>query len=155
KLGGFHPFQYRIVAKNLPTSYAASGLPNGLSVNTETGLISGTPAQVGTFKTTISATNANGTSSVEVAITILPPLYPTGGTLTVTPDSPVLPGAALHAAADGWMDSDGPLTYEFFLDGASLGAGTTAAEINFDAPVVAGTHVLKVEVTDALGNSAD
>src|SRR5207249_938074 len=37
-------FSYTITATNNPTSYNATGLPAGLSVNTSTGVISGTPA---------------------------------------------------------------------------------------------------------------
>ena len=36
-------FSYQIAASNSPTTYAAAGLPAGLSVSTTTGLISGTP----------------------------------------------------------------------------------------------------------------
>lgn len=45
-------------------TYSATGLPDGLTINPDTGRISGTPAAVGTFETTItaSAPNANDTS---------------------------------------------------------------------------------------------
>ena len=69
-------FSYQIVASNLPTSYGASALPTGLSVNTSTGLISGTPTQTGTFNATISATNAGGTGSATLALTIQTPAPP-------------------------------------------------------------------------------
>ena len=42
-------FSYQITASNSPTSYGATGLPPGLTVNTSTGLISGTPASGGTL----------------------------------------------------------------------------------------------------------
>jgi hypothetical protein len=70
-------FSYQIAATNSPTSYGASGLPSGLSVNTTTGLISGTPIVSGSFNVTINATNLSGTGSATLALTIgtaaLPP----------------------------------------------------------------------------------
>ncbi|MFE5588280.1 putative Ig domain-containing protein, partial [Kitasatospora sp. NPDC056531] len=44
-------------------SYAASGLPTGLSVNTATGLISGTTTIAGTYSVTATATDSTGPSS--------------------------------------------------------------------------------------------
>jgi hypothetical protein len=65
-------FSYQITATNNPTSFNATGLPGGLSVNTSTGLISGTPTTAGTSSVTISATNAGGTGSATLVITINP-----------------------------------------------------------------------------------
>jgi uncharacterized repeat protein (TIGR02543 family) len=61
---------YTITAANSPASFNATGLPAGLSINTTTGVISGTPTAVGTFTVTISATNASGTDSKTLTITI-------------------------------------------------------------------------------------
>lgn len=55
------PFEYQITATNGPTSYGAAGLPLGLSVNTSSGLISGTPRQAGVYAVELSASNAGGT----------------------------------------------------------------------------------------------
>jgi hypothetical protein len=64
-------FSYQIAASNNPTSFNATGLPPGLSVNITTGLISGTPrGSGGTFSVTLSATNAGGTGSATLALTI-------------------------------------------------------------------------------------
>ena len=62
----------QITASNSPTSYNATGLPAGLSVNTGSGLISGTPTATGTTSATISAINASGTGSATLVITVLP-----------------------------------------------------------------------------------
>ncbi|MGH8047509.1 MAG: discoidin domain-containing protein, partial [Chthoniobacterales bacterium] len=61
---------YNITATNTPTSYNATPLPAGLSINTRTGAITGTPTAAGTTNTTISATNANGTGSATLVFTI-------------------------------------------------------------------------------------
>ena len=63
-------FSYQITASNSPTSFAAASLPTGLSVNTATGLISGTPTTAGTTNATLSATNATGTGNATLQISI-------------------------------------------------------------------------------------
>ena len=63
-------FGYQITATNSPTSYSATGLPAGLSVNTSTGLISGTPRNGATTNVTIGATNVSGTGTATLVITI-------------------------------------------------------------------------------------
>jgi hypothetical protein len=64
-------FSYQISATNSPTSYGATGLPPGLTVNTTTGLISGTPTTVGTYDPVhLTATNGVGPGSKDVKFTI-------------------------------------------------------------------------------------
>ena len=64
------PFSYTITASNSPTSFNATGLPAGLSVNTTTGVIPGTPTATGTSNVTLSATNAIGTGSATLVLTV-------------------------------------------------------------------------------------
>ena len=91
------PFQYQIVADNSPTSYSASNLPVGLSVNSGTGLITGRPSAVGTSTVTLSAVNSYGTGSASLTISVQPP------TLSRWTTARGLSGAAaaLGADADG------------------------------------------------------
>jgi hypothetical protein len=64
------PFSYQIVATNSPTTYAASSVPLGLSINGTTGLISGTPTSTGTLNTGLSASNSFGTGTKTLVVTI-------------------------------------------------------------------------------------
>lgn len=63
-------FSYTITAENLPTSFGASGLPAGLTINPSTGLISGRPQNTGTYSATIRATNPGGTGTAGLAIVV-------------------------------------------------------------------------------------
>jgi hypothetical protein len=63
-------FSYQITATNSPISYAASGLPAGLTLNATTGLISGMPSAGGNFPVTISATNSGGTGTANLTVAI-------------------------------------------------------------------------------------
>ncbi|MGB0743671.1 MAG: putative Ig domain-containing protein [Opitutales bacterium] len=64
-------FSYLITATNAPTSYGASGLPAGASIDSGTGEITGTIVP-GTYPgITISATNAGGTANAPLTIHVL------------------------------------------------------------------------------------
>ena len=63
-------FSYQIAGTHNPTSFSAVGLPAGLSLNTFTGLISGTPSATGTSGVTIKAINAGGTGSSTLRILV-------------------------------------------------------------------------------------
>jgi hypothetical protein len=63
-------FSYQITATGGATSYSATGLPAGLTINTATGLISGTPTAAATSAVTLRATNTAGTGTKTLTITV-------------------------------------------------------------------------------------
>ena len=65
-------FSYQITASQNPTSFGATGLPDGLTIDTTAGTITGTPTTAGTSSVTISASNASGSGSAMLALTINP-----------------------------------------------------------------------------------
>ena len=77
-------FSYNITASRSPTSFGATGLPAGLTINTMTGLISGTPTAVAVSTVTISATNAGGTGSTTLTLTVIPAVPVISSATTVT-----------------------------------------------------------------------
>ncbi len=112
-------FTYQISASNSPLGYGTSGsLPNGLSVNTATGLISGTPAQTGSFNIQVLATNAGGTGSRPVTITIA---------------APVVPVPVISSATTASVDAGNLLNYRIQAAGAvSFGAQNLPSGLTVD-----------------------
>ena len=102
-IGAALAFSYQIEATNsqTSTSYGATNLPSGLSVNTSTGVISGTtPATSGTYTIGLSATNpagtGNGTLTLKVYATWIDVTFPVatlGGTALAAP--------VAHISTDG------------------------------------------------------
>jgi hypothetical protein len=64
------PFTYQTTTGNPATSFAATGLPPGVTIDAVTGAIAGVPAAAGTSAVVITATNAAGASVSELSITI-------------------------------------------------------------------------------------
>ena len=142
---GVSGFSYQITAENSPTSYAATGLPGGLSVNPVSALISGTPDKnaPGTYLIQISATNPNGTATETLVLT----LNPNAG-------APVLSAATVFAALGQ------PLNYTIPVTGAATSFTATGlpgwASLNTSTGVITGTPTLAAtaSVTLRAANSA-
>ncbi|MDF9833193.1 TonB-dependent receptor [Ereboglobus sp. PH5-5] len=66
------PFTYTITADNYPRSFGATGLPEGLEIDTATGVISGITEVEGPTTVTITATNRGGTDTKTLVITMAP-----------------------------------------------------------------------------------
>jgi Ig-like domain-containing protein/von Willebrand factor type A domain-containing protein/putative Ig domain-containing protein len=63
-------FTYTIKATNNPASYSTSPLPDGLTLNPVTGVISGLPLVYGTFAVTIGSVNMFGSDSQTLTINL-------------------------------------------------------------------------------------
>jgi hypothetical protein len=79
------PFSYQIVGNNAPTSFSASALPVGLSINTATGLISGTPTMGGKFSIPVSATGPSDTAADRVTLVVALPFEPVPAPVITSP----------------------------------------------------------------------
>ncbi len=66
-------FSYQITAESNPTSFSATNLPAGLSLDATTGIISGIPTVTGQFQVQVVASGATSQAVGTVIITISPP----------------------------------------------------------------------------------
>lgn len=115
------PFNYTIVATNIPTTYGATGLPKGLTLNASTGQIFGIPAAAGDTKVGLSATNAGGSASITFSLSVQPPYIPPSAALK-QPASASSEG--LHPASHGndgdpktrWTATDGTFPQSWQVD---------------------------------------
>ncbi|MFE8947127.1 M4 family metallopeptidase [Streptomyces sp. NPDC007856] len=104
-------------------SYSASGLPAGLSINSSTGLITGTPTTAGTYNTTVTVTDSTGaTGTATFTWTVS-----TGGGGGCT-STQLLSNPGFESGSTGWSATSGVITndtgeaahggsYKAWLDG--------------------------------------
>ncbi|MEU2307423.1 putative Ig domain-containing protein [Streptomyces misionensis] len=104
-------------------TYSASGLPTGLSINSSTGVISGTASTAGTYQVTVTATDSTGaTGSTSFTWTV-----GTGGGGGCT-SAQLLANPGFESGNTGWTASSGVITtdsgepahsgsYKAWLDG--------------------------------------
>ena len=142
----YNSFTYTITASNSPTSFAASGLPQGLSLNSTSGVISGTPTVVGQFVVALTASNAGGDGTGTLTLTVNP-----------NPNAPVI-GGTLNAAGQVGTAfdyqitvSNSPTSYlaEGLPEGLSL--QPTSGRIT-GTPTVSGSFAVTLTAFNAVGS---
>lgn len=139
-------FTYQIKASNNPTSYAASGLPDGLTLNAATGVISGLSTTTGVFRVTVSAVNTSGTSTETLTITLapLPPPPVVAGALNAT-------GTVSSAFSYQITASNRPTSYDATRLPAGLSVNTMTGVIS-GTPTTVGTSYATITATNAGGS---
>lgn len=141
-------FSYAITATGSPTSYSVSTLPAGLVINTNTGVISGTPTVPGTYNLTLSAVNGAGTGSAILVLTVVPnPNAPvvSGGSTTGTVGTPF--SYQISATNTPTSYSSGVLPAGLTLD--------TATGLISGTPTVGGTfNNISITASNSFGSSS-
>ncbi|MEN3369023.1 MAG: large repetitive protein [Verrucomicrobiota bacterium] len=66
-------FRYQVVANNNPSSYSASGLPPGLTIDSASGMISGVATISGSYSVVITASGSGGSMTLTIQIVVMAP----------------------------------------------------------------------------------
>jgi hypothetical protein len=77
-------FFYQVSATNSPTSWSATSLPAGVTIDTATGVLSGVPTTVTNYSTAVTATNAAGSDTETITIDIVASLIAPSITSSLT-----------------------------------------------------------------------
>jgi DNA/RNA endonuclease G (NUC1) len=145
----YNSFTYTITASNSPTSFAASGLPQGLSLNSTSGVISGTPTVVGQFVVALTASNAGGDGTGTLTLTVNP-----------NPNAPVISGTLSATAQVGSgfdyqiIASNSPTSY--WAEGlpAGLSLHPTTGRIT-GTPTISGSFTVTLTAINAFGSDTE
>lgn len=134
--GGTAPYSFAITA---------GALPAGLSLNTGTGALTGTPTAAGTFNFTVTATDANSfTGSRAYTLAVAPPV------ILIAPSA--LTGGTVGAAySESIIASGGIATYSYAITAGALPAGLTLSSTGSlsGTPTAGGTFNFTVTATSS------
>lgn len=147
------PYLFQLNATNNPTNYVSTGLPPGLSIN-QSGAVSGTPSVAGGYNATLSASNAGGSGSIALSLTIAPGAPPGVNISSIT--SPVILGNPVTITGSGFAPNDiiwftSAATGTFGLNVTSNGSSIT---FNTNGSFKRGTFSLYVQNSTVNSNLA-
>jgi hypothetical protein len=140
-------FSYAITASNAPSSYSASGLPPGLSLNSSSGLISGMPSAVGTYTVTIGASNANGAGPTATLVITVGSLAEITSALTASATA----GTPFTYTATA---SNSPTGFNFRSLPSGLSADRNSGVIS-GTPTSGGTANIIISADNAIGTGPE
>jgi len=151
------PFIYAISATNSPTSFTATGLPAGLTFNTATGVISGTPTTPGTYSIALTASNVagTGTATLTLNITLVPaPVISSPATAVITVGVPfsytiVASNSPTSFTATGLLPGLSLNTTSGVISGVISGtlSGSSNAVVRLGATNAGGTGTETLDIT--------
>jgi uncharacterized protein YhjY with autotransporter beta-barrel domain len=136
-----------------PYSFAVTGgaLPSGLTLNSATGVLSGTTNQSGSFTVSIRASDSSSGAGAPFGATVSYTLNVGAPTITVTPG--VMAAAKVNVAySQQFAASGGIAPYAYAIAAGSLPAGLTlnaATGLLSGTPTAAGSFGFTVRATDA------
>lgn len=150
----------QLVATNpVITAYAATGLPPGLSLNTTTGQITGTPTQSqasgnsNVFSVLVNATNGAGTGSdATLSFTINPSVAPAVSNATLTPSQNVAFSYDVRAGNVTNLAVAVPVT-GFSATGLPTGLSINSAGVISGTTALSGSFTAQVTATNVAGTS--
>lgn len=135
--------------------YSITSLPDGLSFNSASGVLSGQPAAVGSYQLAITATDEDLASATSNTFTItvneVPNEPPTFG--ADIPDQQVTLGEAMTPVSGEFTDPEGqPLSYS--VTGMPTGVSVDEAGVISGTPVVTGNFTMQITAVDDQQQSA-
>lgn len=95
-------FLYATAATGSPTTFTATGLPAGLSIDPATGLITGTPSVPGTYSVTVTAYNTAASSTITLVIVVAPASAPSADSRLINV-STVITASNAHPIIAGFV----------------------------------------------------